>query len=228
MVTDTEELEQEAQEEQEEPAEPRAREDVVVKGPTVRPKLTREELNEVREDGTARALQMLYRIKSGTATKRQAREAINLLIESVNEMEPEDASRLFADEEFQELINHSHKVSGAKPGDAIYDRFGREIDRIPLTAEYQKELYEMVEWTPMKDEYISVNGVSWRVFAGRVNKTPNIIRDVAMEAWNMTREAMASQQKVLGETGAADGTTFETGWAGKPEITGSTPGWIER
>lgn len=196
--------------------------------PTIKPSAARAAELADKEEGLTTALAMLARAKKGNVSKRRAEEAKRALIDALNDVDDETASRLFADDEFQDIISSVYRKSGGNPGDPLYDEKGREIGRVPLTPEYQMEIYDMVEWTPMKTQVISVNGVDWKVFAGLVNKTPNIVRDVAMEAWRQTNEAMASQRQVLQENGAADGITFEVGWAGKAEITGNTPGWQEK
>lgn len=167
---------------------------------------------DAKEKAAEEALAILARVKQGTFTKRQAKERAQQFVNLLSEVDDETFKLILADDEVQSLTQKMQLMSGDKPGDPIFDDKGREISRVPWSAEYMQEIYPMVEWTPMRTENISVNGVTWRVWEGIPCKTPNIIRDVAQESYRMTRAANDMQMSILQETAPVDGVTLHAGW----------------
>lgn len=203
MTNETEEIEQTEQEEE--------------FGTDRRGRPTQKESEEQKARAAAaeKALTTLFRIKEPGMTRRRVAEWKEKFLTELGDVEDEDFRHIMADPEVSHIISELfHAADGKKPGDAIYDDRGREIERVPYDANWMMENYAMVEWTPMKTEVIEVNGVPWRVYEGLPCKTPNIIRDVAQESYRAVRAAHQLQSEVLASSQYffADGVTVDAGW----------------
>lgn len=160
------------------------------------------------------AMALLFRMNAGNLSKRRAEEYKKSFLTLLADVDDLTLSKILADDQVQEAMSRLHFIGDPKPGQPVLDDKGREISRVPYDSEWMQNNYEMVSWTPMKSDVIEVNGVPWRVWEGVPCQTPNIIRDVAMESYRKTKEAVDLQTSFLSDSPAryADGVTHQVGW----------------
>lgn len=192
--------------------------------PQPEPEVTLDDDEQQLAQSFARIQSEMIAAKRGALSKQKAEQALANLKDALAGLDNDAFRQVMANSELQDVLLNVSQTSGTEPGQPIYDAKGREIGSVPFTYADFERIYPMFEWTPPRDDMISINGVTLRVFEGRPHRAPKIFYDRQMEAIRRERYARSRQSQVLQEVGAADGTSLEVGWW-KQEITENTPGW---
>lgn len=130
---------------------------------------------------------------------------VQLVADALGELSGEQRARLLASPAVQDLIDKAARrgvAAGLKPGSEIKDRHGRLVGKVPWTPEsmrahYEAQGHEMVEWTPHRDQFVSINGIGVFVRAGVPVTTPPAFRDVHEESYQADLSARKTHEKIM-------------------------------
>lgn len=155
-----------------------------------------------------------------TAEQQQdSAAALKVVQESLEKLSDDDRKKLLVMPAVSQLLTDAEQKARdtITPGSTVSDASGRIIAKIPETWEHlwQKAEAEddFVDWTPMQNRMISVNGVDLQVYAGRRMRTPAAFYDVAKAAWDSETNFLDDVKEIVrrnfGENGIVlhgDGT----------------------
>ena len=130
---------------------------------------------------------------------QDSREALVAAAAALEKLTAEDRGKLLQMPAVNKLISDAEERASkaGEAGSVICDARGFVVSRIPETAEHMKETQKMVKWTPMQSRMVSVNGVNVYVTAGREMTTPEIFRDIAMEAWQAEQNQLNTAKQIM-------------------------------
>lgn len=138
-------------------------------------------------------------------------QALIELREAERKQSAEDALKIIAglsDEERRKLLDlpavqklvSDAEVKAAQtmlPGSTVCDDRGRVVSKVPWTWGAMVDEFGTVDWTPMQNRMICINGIDLWVESGRPVRTPPQFRDVAMEAWNAEQRQLETSKEIV-------------------------------
>lgn len=130
---------------------------------------------------------------------QDSEKALQVAAEALDKLTPEDRGKLLTMPAVAKLMSDAEEKAAktAEPGTTVCDSRGYVVARIPETAAHMKETRKMVTWTPMQNRHVSVEGVSIWTQAGVPVTTPEIFRDVAMEAWQAEQNQLETVKEIM-------------------------------
>ncbi len=125
--------------------------------------------------------------------------ALEIASNALGKLSDSDRRKLLDMPAVQKLVSDAEQkaAEAMKPGSIICDDSGRVLAKVPWTPDAMKQEFGVVEWTPMQDRLICVNGVDFWARKGVPCKTPPQFRDVAMEAFHTENGKLERDKEIV-------------------------------
>lgn len=154
---------------------------------------------EFGQDALGQALKAIR----DASNAEDAQKAAAAVTDALGQLTDDQLKMAIGQPAIQELIARAGEVGGEqfKPGGEIRDRKGRLVGKVPWTPQSMIAAYggeeAMVDWTPHRDQFVSINGIGINVKAGVPIRTPQIFQAVHEESYQMDLNHRRTAEKIM-------------------------------